>query len=532
MTQTPARMSLPLGRSTFEAIRGFGSVYADKTAMIGELASKTDKIFLSRPRRFGKTLLVSTFEALFKTGTAAFRGLALEPIWRDKTYRVVRLDFSLARGCESREEFEKKFFEFCLEPSFEAAGFPYDPEDKRPFLERLKPWLVSQPANSLVLLIDEYDAPLTENLGREERLREFQAVVGDFFALVRQAEGCLRFFFMTGITRLSNTGLFSAFNNLRDISHDPACGALLGFTEDEVRRYFSPWVARSAEILGTREESVIEELRRNYAGYCFDKEASSRVFCPWSVLNFFWSPKLGFENYWFQSGGQPTVLMSYLKGHELADPAEYDKPRKIPFSRLEGASRHNELGLEALLFQTGYLSIREIAPSGAAVLGYPNREVSLSMARLYAEELVRGKGLGAIGDLPIAAVLKSGTADEVADAFNRAVNAIDAKSFPIRDEATCRSYLQVLLIGGALRPQVEVHSALGRSDMEVQVGDRRWVFEFKFSREKDDPAKLLEEAAEQIVSRRYGEVFGAGESLRLALVFSEKERRFVLWRTV
>ncbi len=148
--------------------------------------------------------------------------------------------------------------------------------------------------------------------------------------MIKEAEGCLRFFFMTGITKFSNTSIFSAFNNLTDISLVPTYGTLLGITENELTDYFGGYIAKAANKLDLAQAKVLEKLRQNYDGFSFDNKAKTHVYCPWSILQFFNLPDNGFQNYWFQSGGQPTVLLQYLAQHSLANPAQYNESIAIP----------------------------------------------------------------------------------------------------------------------------------------------------------------------------------------------------------
>ena len=233
---------LPLGTSIFETLRATDELYVDKTDRIYQLARRRSKCFLARPRRFGKSLLISTFESLFQYGLRDFQGLAIEPLWKDKTYPVARLDFSRLTTFRSYEEFKERFQSF-LQSAFIPLGFVYRRElDSLQFLDQLGLWIASLPPNSLVVLIDEYDAPLTAHLEDREKFEAVRDCLQPFYALLKEYEGRLRFFFMTGITKFSNTSVFSAFNNLRDISLDPEYGTLLGYTEEEMRAVFLPYV--------------------------------------------------------------------------------------------------------------------------------------------------------------------------------------------------------------------------------------------------------------------------------------------------
>ena len=292
------------------------------------------------------------------------------------------------------------------------------------------------------------------------------------------------------------------------------------------------YIDLAKDSLGITKEKLIDRLGEQYDGFSFDRRAQTHVYCPWSVLNFFAKPAEGFQNYWYTSGGQPTVLMKYLNTHALKSPAVYNEDILVSLSELGASRQYDEISTEALLTQSGYLTIKALAGGAFVQLGYPNQEVAESMAALYAEELLKGQNIARSGIPALSRVMAQESVETVVDYFNRALSSIDYVRYPIKDESACRAYLQVLLIGAAMLPRVEVHNALGRCDMEVQAGKRHWVFEFKYTRDDSRVQSLLREASEQITNRRYGSTFNAGELIRVALVFSEKERRFVAWESV
>lgn len=516
--------SLPLGTSTFQVLRDENEIYVDKTHLIFELCKRRNKIFLSRPRRFGKSLLVSTFESLFRYGLRDFSGLAIEKIWSDGIYRVAALDFSVIKDFETFDDFASQLHS-QLAIGFRSAGYTGNGD-----FTDFQVWFSQQPGNSIVLLIDEYDAPLTACLDRPELFSAVQRHLSRFFSRIKSLEGCLRFFFMTGITKFSNTGIFSGFNNLYDISLASEYGSILGYTEFEIRKYFGEYITQAALTLNCTEDEIMRQLKKHYNGFCFDENASQRVYCPWSVLNFFFSPVRGFQNYWYQSGGRPTVLMKYLADHELADPASYAQPHLMRFDDVRLSSDYQSLRPEALLFQAGYLTIRSILDKETVELGYPNEEVSESMARLYAYELLGGKIYRRNGP-SLMTLLELSDLDEIVKRFNDVFNAIDYHRYPVRDEATCRGFLQVLMIGADAVPSVEFHTALGRSDIQVDVGARRLVFELKYVQKDSEAPKVLGDGVRQARERRYGETYGSAAQtlLRSVLVFSAESRRFVCW---
>ena len=249
-------------------------------------------------------------------------------------------------------------------------------------------------------------------------------------------------------------------------------------------------------------------------------------------------PAEGFESYWFNTGGRAQVLLEFLRRRLLKAPLKFGEPILLNTKGL------NSLGTEeaspvAVLFQAGYLTIKRRICDNIFELGYPNKEVSLSMGRLYADILFRSCDKKALRMPYLRQTLSAGTLDDAINIFNKAFNALDYCRYSVSDEASCRSFLQMLMIGADLDPLPEKHCAHGRSDLEVTAGDRHWVFELKFLREKDSGAStapqawaLLEEAAQQIRSRLYGQTTHGKDLKCAALVFSEQKRQFVDWQLV
>ena len=354
--------------------------------------------------------------------------------------------------------------------------------------------------------------------------------MSEFYSTLKSCDNCLRFLFITGITKLSSTSIFSELNNLTDITLDPAYGALLGYTEDEILHYFSEYLALAARTLDLPRAALLERLKDNYNGFCFDRKAATRVFCPWSVLNFLKSPDQGFINYWYASGGHPAVLMKYLQGHALEDPLNYASDKKVWLRDLETPRDYESVDRDILLTQAGYLTIRDVADKQIVSLGYPNQEVAMSMAQLYDDKLLDSKIISSPENASLLQLLGNADLDRIVRHFNLVLNAIDYERYPIRDEATCRAYLQVLMMGADMVPHVEIRTALGRSDLEVNAGNRHWVFEFKFVGADSEAAPALARALDQWRSRRYGETPGIRKLMRTALVFSGQSRRLVAWK--
>lgn len=519
---------LPLGRSDFATLRTRGAVYVDKTHLVCRLAEKDCQFFLSRPHRFGKSLLLSTFASLFRDGLKHFHGLAAESIWQDRTYPVVHLDFSILKSYRSHEEFTRQL-QLHLAGGFGPCGFNAEEVFGDGFMFALRNWLLELADAPIVLLIDEYDAPLTSCINRPEAFDDVKSILSQFYGVIKSADRAFRFVFITGITKFQGTTIFSELNNLQDLTLCKEYGELVGYTEDEIRRYFPDYIKRCASVMRCSEEELLKELKTNYDGYCFEETCTKHVFAPWSVLNFFEDPQRGFAHYWYLSGGQPAVLLSYLTSHTLSNPQYYDQPKAISIESLLSSQSYEFMEEDALLVQTGYLTLKS-RDGNIFKLRHPNKEVATAMAILYSDELLRNTPVTRLKFAKLPHIIERGRIEEIAELFNLAFASIDYNRYPIRDEASCRAYLHVLLLGAALLTRVEMHSALGRSDLEADVGSVQWVFEIKFVAHEAQAPLALEEALRQMESRRYGSN-SLSERLirRAALVFNGEERRFTLY---
>ena len=269
--------NLPLGTSDFAVLRYANEIYVDKSDLVYELASTRRKYFLARPRRFGKSLLISTFESLFTHGLRDFKGLAIEKLSVEETkFLVVRLDFSERKFFSSPEEFSRKFASL-ISRCFGTVGFQYVDDDLNSAAGQLSTWLQTLRLSSLVVLIDEYDAPLTSCLNQHELFNAVRGQLSEFYAVLKSHDRALRFVFITGITKFNKMRIFSELNNLSDISLAPRFGSLLGYTHEEVQTYFGPYIAKSAEVLSIGQNELLDLLAAHYDGFCFEERDRKSV---------------------------------------------------------------------------------------------------------------------------------------------------------------------------------------------------------------------------------------------------------------
>ena len=518
---------LPTGTSDFETLRGRGQIYVDKTALIYELASRSEKFFLTRPRRFGKSLLVSTFASLFKNGLKYFSGLAIEKLWKDTTYNVVEIDFSEIKNITGFEDFKKQLNE-TLESAFKPLGFELDRSSDISLMKQLSAWMKTIALNSVVLLIDEYDSPLTACLGDKALFRSVRTRLASFYATVKANDRCFRFVFMTGIAKFNQTGIFSELNNFSDLSLDPRYGTFLGYSEDDIRTYFSGYLNRASQRLNLSPDDVLDRMRENYDGYCFDQQASTHVYAPWSVMKFLDAPELGFSNYWMKSGGTLTLLEKYLHSHALKSPTEYGEEQAVGCDELDASADFDEISDLGLLTQAGYLTIKR-HEIDTFFVSYPNREVAKSMASLYARMLLKKKTVGSVGGQKIKDAVLAGSIEDLFSAVNKTFAAFDYVQHPIKTEKICQTFLLITLTCVGFEVISERHNALGRSDLEWDTNDHHWVIELKLQRRGQDANALLADAVRQIRDKNYG-ASSSKPLIRAAAVFSEEKRAFVGWQ--
>ena len=491
-------------------------VYVDKTALICQIA-KDEKgpYFISRPRRFGKSTLINTFHELFAHGTERFKGLEIEPLWKDKTYKVIHLDFSTFREVPSNSSFNKEFMD-AFKLSLEEAGIEPTKENIDSPANLLKKTLDTE--SEVVLLVDEYDAPLTAVLNDSNEFEDRRKILSNFYLTVKSCDGKFRFIFITGVTYYSHTSIFSAFNNLKDLTLDLRYGALLGYTSEELELYFGEYIDNAVEVLNKKyhterytHDLVVSELKRNYDGYSFDEEALNHVYNPWSIVNFFDAPVRGFIPYWVVSGGStPTFLVNYLKqGLEKYNTDDLQSLLNID-STVNSAAEYlypkienmANLDLFAILYQAGYFCIKAVVDDIFKV-GIPNLEVKKAYSNIVLNELTKTKEAKLKYVEPFKDVLASGNLDKIKELFNTFINEFSYETVKNFNEACFRDVLKLAMLTFNVTASTEVMGACGRADITAEAGDYLYVFELKVTDNSKDIDTKLTEAKEQIIKNKY-----------------------------
>ncbi len=460
----------------FENVRSTGLTYVDKTGLLYLLVNESigNQFFLARPRRFGKSLLCSTIQKLFEGRRDLFEGLAIDSLDWDwsKTYPVLRLDMNLCTG-ETLEEVETSV-ESTLRREAERLGVALRAEGnlRDRFASLVDDAAATSPEGKIVLLVDEYDKPLTRWVGEPEVL-PFQTFLKSFYSVIKLTESKQRFCLMTGVSKFSKVSIFSDLNNLTDISMDMRFSALLGYTHDEVRANFPGRLAELAGALETDVDGAFAELVKMYDGYCFDR-SMVRVFNPVSLGRALDSSDM--RSYWFETG-TPGWLMSYAKKEPMnVDDLEVSE---ADLGTFEPASPY----MPAVLFQTGYLTIsgfEEVGRVRMYRMSFPNHEVEDGFTAWLADAYTRaGQGETSAWALACRRAVAAGDAEAFVDALESFFASIGYDLSDRLNEQAYQCVAVAILRFIGIYLDAEVTTARGRIDMVMRAPGHVFVLELK-----------------------------------------------------
>ena len=532
---------LPIGIQTFEIIQKEGYLYVDKTKHLIDLIDRGKVYFLSRPRRFGKSLTISTFNAIFSGKADLFAGLDAEEFVKRPNYQthpVIHLDMSriitdmgldVLRSSivsQLKENAERLKIEIdCISPGDALFSLIKRASEKQ--------------ATTVVVLVDEYDKPILDCMYDPEKVRTIRELLRNFYIQIKAADAYLRFVFITGISKFSKMGVFSAMNNMIDISLNDRYAAMLGYTEDELLSNFDTFIDETANQLEISKENLLVAMRDYYDGFSFD--GKTRLYNPFSMLNFFNDPT--FKNYWFESG-TPSALVEYVKRHDL----EVESFRGLKVADdFTAQAEIEQTSPESFLFQSGYLSVRERRGRNL-VLDYPNNEVLSSVADLFLYGKFEIPRVSATrNDLEEA--LAHGEAENLIKIYNALLASLpydlyereerkyqqawqgaeDYKTIPYA-ESFYHSLLFALLWASRVNTTAEAHSYWGRSDIEVEKNGYRYVVELKAVDGKEAAEKAADEAMRQMREKGYADKYAVTGATLLALAVDRMKRRVAGWR--
>ena len=521
-------------------------IYVDKTEYIPKLV-KLKRVFISRPRRFGKSLTLDTIATLFETGVEPyFKGTWIYDKWTEPTYPVFRLSF-LNLDNSSMDLFKKqlnsKITEFANKISVKGYVEKTEPEDSiLGLLEKLE-----EETCQIVILIDEYDYQLTSNINNDELYKQFQQKIKRIYANIKD-KFAIKFLGITGVTRLKDVESFSVGSDIRDITNSSAYSQMIGFTRDEIKKFYIDYLKSAAsyenncsvdDVTDTQLESLLDRLAQNYDGYCFDEDYEKKVFCTWSVNTFLQSvvdkKKVQFGEYWYDNGGLPSILANYLQTHKLnaLDYIDEDKTINIKVNDFKNPTSLTSINQNVLMCQTGYLTLRSpVYSKGFMTLGIPNSEVYNALFSLMALNIFDDTKLLSVNEQILT---QSKDAGEILGLFNTVLNTVSYDNYPISSEAVVQQLLYMYLKGICNSVTAEQHSSKGRADLVIESDNRRIVFEFKYAENETEAKAKLLDAVEQIKTRDYGNIVPKKtELLRIAAVFNAdpKVRAFTEYQEV
>ena len=518
---------LPIGVQSFVKLIEGHYLYVDKTDYIYKLADNGTQYFLSRPRRFGKSLLLSTMKAYWQGQKELFEGLAIEKLEATKpdpwqNYPVFYFDFN---GKNYQNEFALE--EILNEHLERWEKIYYINGSENPLEERFETLLKTASAQSglrCVVLVDEYDKSLLESLENPDIQEHNKAVFKGFFGRLKSCDEYLQFVFITGVTKFSKVSIFSDLNQLRDISLDTEYSGLCGITEAELLANFMPFIQNMAVARKLSPEGCLSRLKQTYDGYHFSED-SPGVYNPFSVLNAFAEKK--FRYYWFETG-TPTFLVNRLS-HMGFDVRQLSDQSIIATEAILSDYRAENPDPIPLLYQTGYLTILDFdEDAGIYTLGFPNNEVrygllsSMMPAYMPNTNAALGKDV-----LSIRRYLESGDLEMLQYALTALYSGIPYTGNSVEYEAYFQSVIYILftLLGQYVR--CEVHSARGRADCIVETKNYIYLFEFKRDKSAD-------EALEQIERNGYALPYAADprKLYRIGVNFDSQSRNISDWKVV
>ena len=474
--ETKQLKRLPVGIQTFTEIINREMLYIDKTEYIYRMTKLSKYIFLSRPRRFGKSLLVSTLQSYFEGKKELFKGLAIEQLEKEWAQHPV-LRFSLASGKHMEKEQLERYLLDILSDNEERFGLHSDKVDTNIRLKDLIKNVYDKTGKQVVVLIDEYDAPLLDVVHENEQLPILRQVMRNFYSPLKDCDPNLRFVFLTGITKFSQLSIFSELNNLKNISMLPEFAAICGITVEEMKTQMADYIDVFAETEETGHEEMVEKLKKQYDGYHFTWP-SPDIFNPFSLLNAMQDRRL--DSYWFASG-TPTYLIEMLRKFDVL-PSEIKNIEAEAFDF--DAPTENMQSITPLLYQSGYITIKDYNKNfNYYTLSIPNKEVRIGLLRSLVPSYVQTSTLVVNNTArKMAQLIVNDDVDSALSLLQKFLQTV-----PYCDNASSEGhYQQVMFIVFSLLSNyiadVEVRTPSGRVDMVMRTNKALYLFELKMNK--------------------------------------------------
>lgn len=519
------KRQLPIGIQSFEKLIDNHNLYVDKTEYIYNLAHTGIPYFLSRPRRFGKSLLLSTMKAYWEGKKELFKGLKIEELERDnpdawQPYPVFYFDFNKANFAE----------EGALEAIIEVQLLEWektygDTTKEAPLGARFGQLLKAaseKTGKRCVVLVDEYDKPLLESMDNKDLIEHNKAVFKGFFSVLKSEDAYIQFVFITGVTKFSKVSIFSDLNQLMDISMSMDYAEICGITEQEMRDNFSSEIERLADEQGITVEDCLKKLQQEYDGYHFHQKGEG-VYNPYSLLNALYNRE--FDAYWFETG-TPTFLVKRLRNNNFDVRKFSDKSLYATKDMLKDY-RDDNPDVVPLLYQSGYLTLKDYdAKKSAYTLGFPNNEVKIGFLKSLFPIYTGSTGGGSGKDiLALTKYVESGDLESIQNVFKALFAGIPypAKEDPFEHDFQSVFYITLTLLGQYVR--CEQHTSNGRIDCTLETDKYIYIFEFK----RDDSA---DNALKQINDMGYAAPYAVDKKklYKIGVSFDSKTRQMVEWK--
>ena len=485
-------MKLPIGIQNFESLRMDGYAYIDKTEQIYRLVSEGRYYFLSRPRRFGKSLLVSTLKALFLGKRELFKGLAIDQKedWDWAEHPVLHLDLNTEKY-DAKERLENLLNDFLVKEEMKYGSMPSETSLGLRF-QGIIQRAYEKTGQRVVILVDEYDKPMLQAIGNKKLQDEFRSTLKSFYGALKSMDGCIKFALLTGVTKFGKVSVFSDLNNLQDISMLNKYHNICGITEEELLHTFDDSINDLAENNGLTREECIDKLRRMYDGYHFNQLSKEGMFNPFSVLNTFSSMEFG--SYWFETG-TPTYLVTLLRNHhyDLEDMAKSEVTAEVL----------NSIDAESsdpipVIYQSGYLTIKGYKERFKKyILGFPNEEVEEGFVKYLAPFYLDNREKKSVFDIEkFSDDVEGGKPEQFLDRLKSLFASAPYDSVTGDKENHFQNMMWVVFKMLGFYSHAEYHTSDGRIDLLVESPQYRYVMEFKLD-------GTAEEALQQIKDKDY-----------------------------
>ena len=508
--------NLPLGISTLSLLLESNCIYVDKTEYAYNLIKQPGRFFLSRPRRFGKSLFVDTLKEIFEGNQKLFEGLYIHDKWDwSEKYPVIKFDFA-AGGGKNQKELDLRL-SALLQQNKDRLGVQYDSLDLEDNFSKLISETASKYGKRVVVLVDEYDKPILDNINNTQVAREIRDALKTFYGVLKEQDANLQFIFMTGVTKFSKVNLFSGLNQLKDITISKFYSSICGYTDKDLEEYFSEHLSGSDP----------EKVRKWYNGYNWTGQES--VYNPYDILLFL-SEDFSFQNYWFETG-TPTFLIELFRKHQYFLP----NLENVQVTReVLGAFDVDYIDPIALLFQSGYLTIKDTYIDDQEQifnLKIPNREVRQALNSQFISGYAGLTSLKLDSRLQMKKELSTGNITSLIKTIKGLFAGIPWRNFTNNDLANSEGYYASVLYAffASINAQVipEDITNHGQADMTIIFRNHIYVIEIKVV---ENLPEGNNQALQQIIQRNYAEKYRNREGMtvhEVGLVFNKTERNLV-----